>query len=209
MKRFALAGLAVVVCVGLLFTFSSRELNVPSSATHQFSIEVPMERVRKVLVRTNAVKKIVAMADAKLLDQEWLQLEFEIDRPLLKRQWHVDGSGQLVVESSNAWLGTHELTLNQSVDIKPDRLYVENALDKPSGPIEKYSATLELVPDEAGNATVNSSLDLMISTRANWLAASSVRRGIKQAALKSLKDQEAAIREVVAEQADKLLVLPE
>ena len=210
MKKLLMIGLGLLVIAAIGFAvLPSRELNVPSSATHEFQIDAPMERVRKVLVRTNAVKKIVAMADAKLLDQEWLNLDFDINRPLLKRDWHVDGEGQLVVESNNAYLGTHEMTLNQSVDIKRDRLYVENDLDQPSGPIREYSATLELVPGDDGEATVKSSLKLNITTTANWFTSSIVESSIKKSALDSLKNQEQAIRQVVDDHAYELIVLPQ
>jgi hypothetical protein len=199
----------VIVGVAAAAAIPTRTLEVPSSATHEFEIDVPMQRVRKILVRTNAVKKIVAMADAKLLDQEWLNLDFDIDRPILKRDWHVDGSGQLIVQTNDAYLGTHDITLKQSVDIKPDRLYVENDLDQPSGPIREYHATIELVPGENGNAKVKSSLDLMVSTSSSWLASAVVERSIKDAAMDSLEKQEQAIREIVEAQADKLIVLPE
>lgn len=129
-------------------------VEVSSNADHQFTVDEPMRRVRKILVRTNAVKKIIAMADAELLDQEWLKMNFEIDKPLLKRDWNIDGDGELSVRFDDAYLGSHDITLLQSVDISPVRLHVTNDLDQATEPVQNYSSEhageLIIVP-EAGD----------------------------------------------------------
>ncbi len=201
--------IAIVGVVAAILPMNS--LQGSSTGEHKFVIDTPMQRVRKILVRTNAVKKIVAMADAKLLDQEWLQMRFEIDRPILKRDWHLEGEGKLVVQTDDSYLGRHEITLQQSVDITPDRVYVTNVLLNPSAPdspIQEYSSTLELAPDEYGNAQLTTSLKLEIKTKASWLTRSIVESSIRNAAQKSLEKQEQAIREIVEQHSDDLIILP-
>lgn len=211
MKRsliIAMIVATVIVAAGALLLTRTVKLDVPAEADYEFTVDVPMPRLRKILVRTNAVKKIIAMADAELLDQEWLDLNFQADRPLLNRDWKLDGSGQLKVNVNDPYIGNHLITLNQSVEINPDRLKVENDLDKPVGSIREYSSTLTLIPDASGNAKIVSSVNLRINTSANWFLQSAVENSIRDAALKSLKKQEQAIRELVEDHADELFILP-
>ncbi len=200
--------LLIVLVIGLTLV-PTTTLEVPSSATHSFTIDESMPRVRKILVRTNAVKKIVAMADAELLDQKWLQMQFEIERPLLDRDWQVNGEGELIVETNDGYIGRHEITLKQTIDIKPDRLYVTNVLAKPVGPILEYSATLTLTTDENGKAHFENTVQLKIRTTASWIASGLVENSIRSSALKSLKQQEKAILELVERHADELFILPD
>lgn len=212
MSNIAKTVIGIVVAVGIIAAIAvvpKRSLEVPSSATHTFTIDQSMERVRKILVRTNAVKKIVAMADAKLMDQKWLNMQLDVEGSILKRDWQVGGDGELTVEMNDSYLGTHELVLAQQVDIRPQRLESKNNLKEPTGPIQQYQSTVTLSPDELGNASIECTLDLQVNTNANWLIASRVEREIKASAEKSLRRQEQAIRDVVAEQDGKLLILPD
>ncbi len=63
----ALVVIAAAVGAALLPLWSIED---NSSAQHEFTINEPIERVRKIMVRSNAAKKIIAMADAELVDQK-------------------------------------------------------------------------------------------------------------------------------------------
>jgi hypothetical protein len=198
-----------VVCGVVLASLSATPVNVESTGNHSFTIDEPMERVRKILVRTNAVKKIVAMAQARLVDQQWLNAQIQLgDRPIMRDEWQVKSEGELVVETTHYWLGKHEITLEQRVQITPQRLQVSSQLNEPKGPIRKYQSTLLLTPDGNGDAHFDTSLQLRIETSSNWLTSAIVKSEIRQAAKKSLQNQEQAIREIVNEYSDDLFILP-
>ena len=201
---------AVLVIGGLaFFVLPQQDVEVVSSADHQFTIDEPMERVRKILVRTNAVKKIVAMSDAELKGQKWLDMDFEMPGKLLDRNWHVDGQGKLSVLIKNSYIGDNQITLNQTVDIKRQRLHVTNVLDQPVGAIRDYDSTMTLTPDDVGNAAFESKLELKIKTTANFITKGRVEKEIKASAKKALERQEQAIREAVKEQDGKMFIVPD
>lgn len=209
--RLIIIGVVVLalVAAGLAFVLlPEQEIEAGSSANHQFTIDVPMERVRKILVRTNAAKKIIAMSDAELKGQKWVDMDFEMPGKILDRNWHVDGQGKLEVLIKDSYLGDNRITLNQSVDITRQRLHVINRLDQPTDSIRNYDSVMTLTPNDVGNAQFECQLDLEIKTTANGLIKSRVESEIKSAAAKSLERQEQAIRAVVDEQADKILILP-
>ena len=209
-KRIVVVLLGVLLLLGLGTWFLTKsELTVESSAQHEFTIDERMPRVRKILVRTNAVKKIVAMADAELLDQKWLKMDFDLGGKLLDRDWHVDGNGQLDVVVNDSYLGAINLTLDQKIDIRPDQLEAESKLGKSSGSITKYDSRIELTPDEQNKANFKTSLSLTITTKANFFTRSMVRRNIEAAAKNALQNQERAFREVVADKKDALLIVPD
>ena len=215
MKKKSFLTTVAVVVLGIVllaaiafFVLPKEEISVNSSGKHEFTVDVTMERARKILVRTNAAKKIVAMADAELLDQEWSDLDIDAKRPLLKRDWHVDGTGEMKVRINNSYLGSHDVTLDQSLDIRAEKLQVSNKLNKPAGPIGEYSSELTLIPDDSGKARFETSLDLQINTTANFFTKSTVESEIQSAAQSALEKQEEAIRSVIADQDGKLLIVP-
>ena len=209
-RTYLLIGLAILAAAAIaIVALPTHTVEVTSEAQHRFELDVRMARVRKIMVRTNAVKKIVAMADATLLDQKWQNMAFESDGPLLKGDWHVDGEGQLSIQIDDAYLGEQSIQLDQTVDVRPDRLYSTNKLVEPSKSIREYDSTLELTPDADENSVIETSLKITVRTTASWITRPYVEREIKAAAARSLDQQETAIREQVAEQGDKLLILPD
>ena len=196
------------ILLGTWFLTES-ELTVESSAQHEFTIDERMPRVRKILVRTNAAKKIVAMANAELLDQKWLDMQFDLGEKLRDRDWQVDGEGQLKVVLNNAYLGKVNLTLDQAVDIRRERMEVNSELGESSGAITKYDSNVELTPDENGQALFRTSLSLVITTKANFFTRSVVKKNIESAAADALESQEKAFREVVSDKDGEILILPE
>ena len=203
---------AVAALVGLLLCgwfLTESELTVESSAQHEFTINERMPRVRKILVRTNAVKKIVAMADAELLDQKWLNMDFDLGGKIIDRDWNVDAAGQLEVVVNNSYLGDINLTLDQDVDIRRDKMEVVSKLNNSSGSITEYDSSVKLTPDENGQARFQTSLSLVISTKANFFTRSTVKKNIAAAAAEALKNQEKAFREVVKDKEGEMFIVPD
>ncbi len=200
---FAIIALVVLALAPL------QTIEVQSHAKHEFTINEPMERVRKILVRTNAIKTIVAMADAELKDQQWLNLTLENNARLLDRDWELKGEGQLVVVSNNTWLGRPELTMDQRINVKPERLESQNTLNQLATPIQGYDSILLLTPEANGDAHFATTLKIVIVTRTSWLARGLVQSRIQTAAKEALITQENALRSIVREHEGKLLILPE
>ena len=207
----ALVALAVLVGAVLAAWFlTESELTVESTAEHEFTINERMPRVRKILVRTNAAKKIVAMADAELKDQKWLDMQFDLGGKILDRDWQVDGEGQLEVVVNNSYLGEINLVLDQNIDIRREQMKVVSKLgNNSSGAITKYDSSVELTPAENGQANFQTSLSLVVSTKANFFTRSIVQKNIEVAAKDALENQEQAFREVVEAQKGKLIIVPE
>ena len=207
-RKILVAGL-IILAAGLVLFAAILPVDVTSQADHRFQLDVGMPRARKILVRTNAVKKIVAMADATLLDQQWQNMAFESTGSLLKGNWHVTGEGRLSIDVNDDYLGKQSIQLNQTVDIKPDRLVSSNELLEPSKSIREYSSSLELTPGADENAEFDLSLKIRVRTTAGLITRGIVQREIEAAAVKSLNQQEKVIRELVAQQRDKLLIIPD
>ncbi|MEM9941824.1 MAG: hypothetical protein AAF939_09560 [Planctomycetota bacterium] len=201
-------GLLAIIAAAIVFS-GSEPLTVDSSASYEFTISERMQRVRKILVRTNAVKKIVAMADAELKDQKWLDLNFDAERPILDQDWKLDGEGELQVVLNDAYLGKIQMTLSQQVEISRDRIHVVSHLKESSHSIQQYDSTLTLMPNSDGDAAFSLSLDLQVKTTANFLTRQSVKSGIQSAAQKALENQAEALKQIVEDKEGELIILPE
>ncbi len=212
MKNWIVLTLAMVLIAAMLFIgslFATGEiLEFNSSGTNKFTIDVPMTKVRKILVRTDAGKKLIAMSDAEFVNQDWSELDLEADQPLRKRDWDISSSGVLTVQTTDPLVGNHELNLKQDLQIQPELLEIKSHLTEPSGPIRNYQSSLTIVPDEAANTQIDATLSLTYRQQVNWLTKSYAEKRIHSAADRSLARQEEGLRKAVAEYADQLFILP-
>ena len=206
----AIAVVAVIAILSASWFLTQKEITVESSATHEFTINEPMTRVRKILVRTNAAKKVVAMSDGRLVDQELDDVDFKRGDKLLDGKWKLDGDSKLNVEINDAWLGKVDLQIEQQADVQKEKLLVSNKMVESSGGITKYNSSMSLTPTSGGgDAKFETSLSLEITTKANFFTKSAVERNIKAAAGKALETQEEAFRQIVKDKDGDLLILPE
>lgn len=202
----ALAVIGIIAAIAVLPLFP---VTATSQAERTFVVEVPMERARKILVRTNAIKKIASMDNGELIDQQWQEFDLAANRPLRDKDWNVSGTGQLTVLVRNSYLGDQTLKLSQNVDITNQRLESINQLVEPAESIKQYDSRLLLEPNEAGTAEFLQELSMTITTKAGLLTRSIVIDEIQKTANRTLENQEAALREVIDAHANKWLILPD
>lgn len=184
-----------------------RSANVAATVEHAFVIKESFARVRKILVRTNAIKKVVAMTNSQLVDQQWLNVSFDLKSLLRDPDWNVGGQGTLTVKTTDPYVGEHEITLNQDVNIRVDQLRVSNRLTEPVSKLRKYDTVMEAI-DNRGTSEFRATLTLEVTTTVTPLFRRIAKRRVYEAAEKALRQQEQAIRNIVEEHKDDLIILP-
>ncbi len=199
--------LLVLLAASLALAYP-RDVAIPGMATHEFTIDVPYTRVRKILVRTNAVKKIVALANAELLDQSWTGIEIDLARLLREPDWELEGEGKLQVRTNDDYIGQHDITLLQRVKIRPEELVVANTLEQPAGRLLDYRTSLRLAPDDQQMARFQTSAELTVLCRVAPIFRHVARRRVQAAAVRALNNQEKALRSVVDDHRDSLFIMP-
>ena len=199
---------AVTVLTVVLVAAVPLRYQTAATVEHRYVLEEPFSRVRKILVRTNAVKNVVGMTNSEFIDQQWEQLSLDVDRLLFDAQWNVQGEGQLRVRTKDEYVGEHVIDLRQRVDIQPDLMHVTTKLQTPTDRLKDYDVATTFGEDSGGGTLVQSQLTLEIDTSAPLLFRSVARRRVREAAYRSLHGQEVAIRQVVDQHRDEVLILP-
>ena len=176
-----------------------------------FTVDQNFTTVRKILVRTDALKRIVTMTgESKFLDQNWSTLGGGIEsiNPLDLR-WKLELHGTLKVRTLDEYVGQNDITLRQEVEIEPDQLHSNVELIEGSGRLLDYQMTTWFMRDEAGNKTrVVQRLKQEILTDTPWFAHSIADRRVRASVERALTNQQRAIRKVIEDNLDKRWLLP-
>lgn len=207
----AILGLvALAVVGGLLFR---GEYATTQSAQRQFRIDDNFTSVRKVLVRTDSAKQIVTMGGgSEFVSQKWQAGGAEVGslRELIEDpNWRLELHGTLRVRTTDDYIGEHEIDLDQQVAITPDSLVSEVHLKEPTARLKKYEMTTSFKRDpQSGNAVIDLALTQEILTDAPWFAHGIADRRVLASVERTLENQEAAIRKVIAENIADVPVFP-
>ena len=210
---FLLGVLATLAGVIVLSLVLNREYPSTQTARRSFTIDQDFTDIRKILVRNDAAKQIVAMGGgSEFLSQDWRTIGFESDRPLdelINPNWRVQLHGTLRVRTKDEYVGEHNIELGQDVEIKPDFLNSEVHLKGPAERLKQYNMKTRFHRDEqTGKAKVDLELTQEILTDAPWFAHGIADRRVRESAEKTLANQERAIRQLIAENKDNIPVFP-
>ena len=213
---FLLAILTAVVVLGLI---TGGEYATEQTATRIFTIEEDFTKVRKIMVRTNAAKEIVTMGgDSEFVDQQWRDADVNpggenIGEALLNSvlssdpDWKLELDGTLRVRTLDEYIGQSVVKLKQHVEIVPDRIESQVELLEGSERLLNYAMSTRLSRD--GEQTkVELELTQEINTAAPWFAHGIANRRVRASAARALENQEAAMRRLIEENADKAGLFP-
>ena len=201
---------ALAVVAGLVFR---GEYATTQGATRSFRIDDNFTGVRKVLVRTDSAKQIVAMGGGStFISQDWQTVGGDAGplRELIEDpNWRLELHGTLKVLTKDDYIGEHEITLDQHVVITPDSLVSEVHLMEPTARLKKYDMTTKFTRDpQTDNTLVELSLTQEILTNAPWFAHGIADRRVLASVERTLANQETAIRKVIADNIDKMGIIP-
>jgi hypothetical protein len=210
--KWAIGGIlslvALAVAAGLLFR---GEYATTQSATRTFTIAENFTSVRKILVRTDAAKQIVTMGGgSEFISQDWRTVGGEVDAiRLLDTNWRLELNGVLKVLTKDDYIGENVIALDQHVVITPDSLVSEVHLTEPTARLKQYEMKTSFRRDpQSGNTLVELALTQEILTDAPWFAHGIADRRVLQSVEKTLANQEAAIRKVVADNIGDVPLFP-
>jgi hypothetical protein len=206
------AGLILLCLLALLASVFVLPRQYASEQTVELSFTVDQDftTVRKILVRTDALKRIITMTgESKLLDQNWSTVGGGLDsfNPL-DLKWKLELHGTLKVRTLDEYVGQNDVTLRQAVKIDPDQLQSDVELAEGSKRLLGYQMTTSFVRDAAGNQTrVVQRLKQEILTDAPWFAHAIADRRVRASAERALTSQQRAIRKVIEDNLDKRWLL--
>ena len=202
-RKFVI-GLLLLAAVAGYWLWPREEL-CAQIARNEFVIDEDFSKVRKILVRTKATEKIVALGESSEFVGEQQQLE-GIKFSDFKLSLGV--AGELKVRTDDPYVGQHLITLDQDVELNLDRLVSQLSLAEGSDRLRGYDCRTEFGRD-GEKTVVNCELKLTIKTTAPRIAVGYANRRVKESAQAALDTQERAIRKVVEDNRHKKWILPE
>lgn len=211
-----LLGLALALLllfVGIVISAFAMRGEYPTTQTveRSFVIDEDFTKVRKILVRTDAAKQIVTMTgDSQFIDQQWNTIGAGLEgERLLDLKWQLGLEGTLQVKTQDPYIGEQRITLRQTVQIDPDQILSDVTLTKPSERLLQYAMVTHFQRQPDGKSLVRQQLTQEILTDAPWFAHAIADRRVHASAEQALENQEAAIRQIIAENRDQRWLLLE
>jgi hypothetical protein len=203
----SLAGLVAAVVVGLVLR---GDYATTQTARLSFTIDEDFTSVRKILVRNDSAKQIVAMGGGSdFISQNWSAGGGELGSiELFDPHWRLELHGTLRVRTKDPYIGAHEINLDQEVQITPNRLDSHVKLVEPGERLKRYDMTTAFSRGEDGQSRVELELTQEILTDAPWFAHGIADRRVRASAEKTLANQGTAIRRLIAEHIDDVPLFP-
>jgi hypothetical protein len=205
-----LATLVVVLAVSLLVggQYPSRQ-----TVTRAFTLDEDFTNVRKILVRNDAAKQIVTMGgNSEYIEDDMESIGLETGRILdqvLNPDWRLHVNGTLWVRTKDPYVGEHKIALAQDIEITTDFLHSDTHLKEPAERLKQYDMKTYFDRDKETDKTrISLELTQEILTHAPWFAHRIADRRVRASAEKTLENQEAAIRKLIAENIDDVPLLP-
>lgn len=210
---------AGIACLGGLgfgtYGLSKTDCSVQGKAEREFTMDVDFDAFRQILVRTNATAAILEHGGMKLLDEKTEEVDIDLSndsRPLRnalrgKSKANLSATKRLTVQLNDPQLKATELQLSQDCQIQPDHIHVHTTSDRPAGELKFYNTTLDAVKSNNGTA-VSLSLDMTVNVCISRIFVSQAEARVKDAAEKTMQEQEAAIRNLVSEFDHHVVILP-
>ena len=221
MKRQRPVILAAIVAAGVLTGSVAWGLvfrgvyETEQTATRTFVMPEDFSNVRKILVRKDGARQLVTMGgSSEFIDQQWSGGDVELESlKLIGSEWHIDMQGTLTVRTKDDYVGEQVIDLAQHVEIEPDFLHSEVKLTKPAERLRGYAMTSNFDRAAAeggtgGGSRVELTLTQKILTNAPWFAHGIADRRVRASVERTLANQEAAIRRLIAENIDDVPLLP-
>jgi len=206
--------LAILLLFGgiVIAAFTIRgEYATTQTVERSFVIDEDFTKVRKILVRTDATKEIVTMTgDSQFINQQWNTIGAGLEgERLLDLKWQLGLEGTLQVRTQDPYIGEQEITLRQTVHIDPDQILSDVKLTKPSERLLQYAMVTHFQRQPDGKSLIRQQLTQEILTDAPWFAHGIADRRVYGSAEQALENQEAAIRQIIAENRDQRWLLLE
>jgi hypothetical protein len=155
-------------------------------ATDEYAIDLNFDKVRKIIVRCNALQSIVAQQYGEVVSQDWSKLDFQglID-------WDLEGEGQFVVRFDNPNI-PELLHFTQTVHITKDRIESRSGLIEPHGYLKDF-VTETVWWNAGGKTSARSQVKIVYERRIPVNYKSYMEEEVAKAAEKSLKGSHDAI----------------
>ena len=209
-------GIACIVGIGIAAWGLSRgEQSLRGAAERSFTMDIEFDKFRQILVRTDATAAILEHGGMKLVDEKTDAVEIDLSndsRPLRnalrgKSKANVSAIKRLTVQLNDPQVNATELLLSQDCQIHPDSIAILTTSDQPAGELKVYNTTL--VAAKASHGTeIKLSIDMTVDVFISRFFLSQAESRVKQAAEKSMEEQERAIRSLVSGFEGRTLILP-
>ena len=208
-------GIAFIGGIGFCaWGISRSEHSIRGVADRSFSMDIEFDKFRQILVRTDATAAILEHSGMKLIDEKTDAVDIDLSndsRPLRnalrgKSKANVSAIKRLTVQLNDPQLKATELLLSQDCQIHPDSIQIHTTSDQPAGELKVYNTTLDAVKGSHGTE-VRLSMDMTVNVVVSRIFLSQAEARVKQAAEKSMEEQERAIRSLVSGFEGKTLIL--
>lgn len=218
MKRIGVATAVATLFAVSIVGYQMRKVDyvATASASRAFELDCDFAKFRQIMIRKSATKAIVNHGGMTLLSEEILRVKVDTskdDRPILnairgESKTDLQATKMLTVKLNDAGVDVDRLKLRQEVAVEADGMAVRTAAVGPQQAVLDYVTTLSATP-KSDTTHVELRTEMKIQVRVPRLFTHRADMGVADAAAAGLRDQQAAITELVAKHANDVLILPD
>ena len=206
-----LAGIFLLIALPFIYgiVFPSKQL-VKASSEREFIVDESFTDVRKILVRKDVAKDIIALGgDSEFVEQKWKAVGGDINpTSVFDLGWKLELHGTLKVRILDEYIGKHVVPMDQKVVITVDLVDSRSVLEKGTDRLIAYDMVTRFSRTAENKTKVELKLMQEINADAPWFASAIAKKIVLQSVEKSLLNQERGIRQVIEENKHDLPIFP-
>ncbi len=209
-----------VIAVGMLFVFVSVPIIygllfpgqklVKAQAEREFIIDENFTDVRKILVRKDVAKDIIALGgDSEFVEQQWSAVGGDVNpTSIFDLGWRLELHGILKVRILDDYIGKHVVPMDQKVEITVDLVDSRSVLEQGTDRLLAYDMVTRFSRTADNKTRVQLKLMQEINAEAPWFAGAIAQNIVNESVQRSLANQERGIRQVIEDNKHDLPIFP-
>lgn len=178
-----------------------------SKEVGSYTLDVPFDRVRKILIKTDSLEEIVRYQHGQVLHQEWEDLNVSTDRIIGGNGWDIVGHGSFVVRAEDPDAGELILHFNQYVEIKKNSMVSRSWLSQPVGNLKEYETKMVMV-GEGEQTKVSNEVYLKYERRLPQTHIDYMDGRVRESAKKAIAKSREGMTNFIEKYRDKKFIIP-
>lgn len=209
MNKLKIACLVAAFCVAIAF-FGFKYLVVlhvsESNVEDSYVLNTEFPKVKILMIKNDVLEKIVEQEQGEIVGRKWNSFIFSGNRPL-RDGVDIYGSGDFVVLKQDAEAGQLLLKFKQQIHVTKNNIKCLTKLVEPCGFIKNVETSTEMV-SQGKQTLVNVKIYLKYERKVPKNMLKVVDAKVKEAAIKTLENNKAVIKETVEKYGNKNFMIP-
>ena len=146
MNKKLIIKLTLLFLIALVLSYFNlfKKISVDSTKTGSTALNNTYLKVLINLGKKSSFEEILSSNNSKLLEKNWDNFEFNLERPIRIRNWNLDAKGHFAIQTNSKDI-KEDLEILQEIKMSKKEIIISNKLKKESNFIKKFNTKIKIL----------------------------------------------------------------